>query len=94
MHGIAVTGGSFPAEIWRLFMEPALEGTEPEDFPDPAVWPEWRSFTRGEYALTYDPNYTPETTDTETETETTPQDTTPAPSRVDPGEGDGQCRNC
>ena len=21
VHGIAVTGGSFPAEIWRLFME-------------------------------------------------------------------------
>ncbi len=25
VHGIAVTGGSFPAEMWRLFMEPALE---------------------------------------------------------------------
>jgi penicillin-binding protein 1A len=24
VHGIAVTGGSFPAEIWRLFMQPAL----------------------------------------------------------------------
>src|SRR5262245_24881661 len=90
VHGIAVTGGSFPAEMWRLFMEPALEGTEPEAFPEPKVWPEWKPFTRGEYALTYDPNYQA-TTDTETETETTT--TTPAPSRVDPG-GSGQCRNC
>ena len=35
VHGIAVSGGSFPAEIWRLFMEPALEGTEPAAFPEP-----------------------------------------------------------
>jgi penicillin-binding protein 1A len=72
VHGIAVSGGSFPAEIWRLFMEPALEGTEARSFPEPRVWPTWKPFTRGEYALTYDPSYTPETTETETETETEP----------------------
>ena len=33
VHGIAVTGGSFPAEMWRLFMEPALEGREPRVVP-------------------------------------------------------------
>src|SRR5919106_823563 len=72
VHGIAVTGGSFPAEMWRLFMEPALEGREPVSFPEPRAWPEWKSFTRGEDALSYDPNAVPETTETETETETTP----------------------
>jgi penicillin-binding protein 1A len=77
VHGISVSGGSFPAEIWRLFMEPALQGTEPVSFPEPAVYPEWKPFTRGEYALTYDPNATPET-ETETETETEPEPT-PAP---------------
>jgi penicillin-binding protein 1A len=66
VHGIAVTGGSFPAEMWRLFMEPALEDSEPEAFPEPKVWPEWKPFTRGEYALAYDPTAT-ETTDTETD---------------------------
>jgi penicillin-binding protein 1A len=92
VHGIAVTGGSFPAEMWRLFMEPALEGTEPEEFPEPRVWPAWKPFTRGDFALSYDPNAAQDTeTETETETETT--DTTPAPSRVDSG-GSGQCRNC
>ena len=90
VHGIAVTGGSFPAEMWRLFMEPALEGTAAEAFPEPAVWPEWKPFTRGDFALSYDPSATQ---DTETETETETERTTPAPSRVDPGEG-GQCRNC
>jgi penicillin-binding protein 1A len=71
VHGISVSGGSFPAEMWRLFMEPALEGTEAASFPEPAVWPKWKPFTRGEYALTYDPNYTPDT-ETETETQTDP----------------------
>jgi membrane peptidoglycan carboxypeptidase len=72
VHGIAVTGGSFPAEMWRLFMEPALDNKEAVAFPEPRAWPEWKPFTRGEYALTYDPSYTPETTDTE-ETETEPE---------------------
>ncbi len=74
VHGIAVSGGSFPAEIWRLFMEPALEGTDVESFPEPKVWPEWKPFTRGEYALSYDPNAraTTETTDTETTTDAKP----------------------
>ena len=67
VHGIAVSGGSFPAEIWRLFMEPALQGKEASAFPEPAVWPEWKPFTRGEYALSYDPTATAETTTTETE---------------------------
>ena len=76
VHGIAVAGGTFPAEIWRLFMEPALEGTEPESFPEPKVWPEWKPFTRGKYALSYDP-YAATSTGTTTTTDTT---TGPAPA--------------
>jgi penicillin-binding protein 1A len=92
VHGISVTGGSFPAEIWRLFMEPALERIEPESFPEPSSWPTWKPFTRGKYALTYDPSYVaPESTDTETETEKKP--TRPPPSRTG-GRQDGLCRNC
>jgi penicillin-binding protein 1A len=72
VHGISVSGGSFPAEIWRLFMEPALEGTEVRSFAEPAVYPEWKPFTRGEYALSYDPYASPET-ETETETEAEPR---------------------
>jgi penicillin-binding protein 1A len=83
VHGIAVSGGTFPAEIWRQFMEPALEGTEPEAFPEPAVWPEWKPFTRGQYALTYDPS-PPASTDTETETETTPVPAAPTPTKPSP----------
>ena len=82
VHGIAVTGGSFPAEIWRLFMAPALERFEPTPFAEPSRWPVWNSFTRGEYALTYDPRPRPATTVTETVTETEEaEDEPPAPSR-------------
>ena len=82
VHGIAVSGGSFPAEIWRLFMEPALEGTEAVAFPEPAVWPQWKPFTRGEYALAYAPSPTESAS---TETETAP--TGSPPPRPFPGLG-------
>ena len=75
VHGIAVSGGSFPAEIWRLFMEPALEGRDATSFPEPAVWPTWKPFTRGKYALAYDPYAKQDTESTSTDT-TTNADTT------------------
>ena len=34
-HGEPVTGGSFPALIWKSFMEKALRGQEPQGFPYP-----------------------------------------------------------
>ncbi len=33
VHGITVYGGTFPAQIWRKFMEKALKGVPPTDFP-------------------------------------------------------------
>ncbi len=66
VHGIAVAGGTFPAEIWRLFMQPALAGTPRTAFAEPDSWPVWKPFTRGRYALTYDPNAHVATTDTTT----------------------------
>jgi penicillin-binding protein 1A len=32
-HGEPVAGGTFPAEIWRVFTQMALAGTTPESFP-------------------------------------------------------------
>jgi penicillin-binding protein 1A len=55
VHGIAVSGGSFPAEIWKLYMEQALDKTPVVDFPEPKQWPAWKPFHRGPYALSYDP---------------------------------------
>jgi penicillin-binding protein 1A len=63
VHGIAVSGGSFPAEIWRLFMEQALANRPPLDFSEPVQLPVWKSFERGPHALTYDPYYVPPETE-------------------------------
>jgi penicillin-binding protein 1A len=49
VHGISVAGGTFPAQIWRLFMSSALDGTREWEFPEPRNEPIWRPFTRGEY---------------------------------------------
>ncbi len=50
VHGISVSGGSFPAEIWGIFMAAALSGVDPIAWPypkNPAVW----SPFKGQYAL-------------------------------------------
>jgi penicillin-binding protein 1A len=80
VHGIAVSGGSFPAEIWRLFMEPALQNVETTPFAEPSVWPEWTTFTRGRYALTYDPNYVAPAEEPESDDEPAPPRQPPAPT--------------
>ena len=36
-HGDAVTGGSFPALIWKSFVEKALKGEEAQGFPYPNI---------------------------------------------------------
>jgi penicillin-binding protein 1A len=77
VHGISVSGGSFPAEIWRRFMEGALAGSPSRDFPDEPRDPvEWEPFERGPWALSFDPYAKPETTETETEAEAEPKKTT------------------
>jgi penicillin-binding protein 1A len=59
VHGISVSGGSFPAEIWRRFMEPALAGRPAREFPEPRQPVVFRSWERGPAALGYDPYYVP-----------------------------------
>ena len=60
-------GGSFPAEIWRRFMAPALERTPVADFPEPRAPAVFTTWERGPNALSYDPYYVaPTTTTTDT----------------------------
>ena len=68
VHGIAVAGGSFPAEIWRLFMERAVRYSPQQDFPQPRTYPEWKYFQRGKYAIQY---VAPTTTTSSTTTSST-----------------------
>ena len=90
VHGIPVTGGSFPAQIWHLFMDSAIGQLEPVEFPEPKNEPEWKDFERGQYGRSFgyyrDPNYVAPTT-TE-ETTTAPEETPPAEP---PGEEEEGC---
>ena len=51
VHGIAVSGPTFPATIWKNFMLSAVGRTNPVDFKVPSVLPTWHSFTSGQYAV-------------------------------------------
>jgi penicillin-binding protein 1A len=73
VHGIAVAGGSFPAEIWRLFMERAVRYSPPQDFALPRTYPVWKLFQRGDYAIE---------SATESTSSTTTGKTTTAPKTV------------
>jgi penicillin-binding protein 1A len=57
VHGIAVAGGTFPAQIWNRFMSRALRYAPALDFPHPKHEPVWKPFHQGKYALGYVPVY-------------------------------------
>jgi penicillin-binding protein 1A len=79
VHGIAVSGGSFPAQIWQRFMQAALADRPARAFPEQPVEPvEWQPFERGPHALSWDPLATETATETETEAETSAAGTQPA----------------
>jgi penicillin-binding protein 1A len=48
VHGIAVTGGSFPAEIWHSYMGTSIGSRPDVPFPTPTTQPEWTSW-HGQY---------------------------------------------
>ena len=50
VHGIPVSGGSYPAQIWRAFMSNAIGHLAPAEWKEPTDWPEWTSFDQGQYA--------------------------------------------
>jgi penicillin-binding protein 1A len=54
VHGIAVSGPTFPADIWHLFME-AADGSRPDiPFPAPKTTPAWIPWKgQFEYGLAY-----------------------------------------
>jgi penicillin-binding protein 1A len=80
VHGISVSGGSFPADIWRRYMQRALWSSPPLDWEEPSELPDWEYWERGDDVLSYDPYAAPppapSTTD-ETTTDETTTDVTP-----------------
>ncbi len=57
VHGISVSGPTFPAQIWRIFMQNALGSSREADFTVPVNEPHWRPFTKGQYAVGYSSSY-------------------------------------
>lgn len=51
VHGIRVTGGSFPAEIWAKFMRKAIADYEAEEFLRPAVMVKYNYDFQSEWAV-------------------------------------------
>jgi penicillin-binding protein 1A len=58
VHGIAVAGGTFPATIWKLFMEIATQPTPALTWPSPREPVVWRSFRQGQYGSSLRPTTT------------------------------------
>ena len=75
VHGIAVSGPTFPASIWHLYMETAV-GKKPDvPFPPPLTQPLWAQWHgQYEYSGSYGTSTTGTTTGT-TSTQTTPTTT-------------------
>jgi len=84
VHGIAVSGASFPSQIWHEFMRAAIGDRRAFDFPQPRNYPVWRDFEKHTehrsfgYVYTYEP---PATTDEEPTTDEKPADTKPAETK-------------
>jgi penicillin-binding protein 1A len=68
VHGISVAGGTFPATIWRLFMQAAVWNKPALDWRYPANPVVWRPFTQGQYGSSFSapppPYYQPPPTST------------------------------
>jgi penicillin-binding protein 1A len=82
VHGIAVAGGTFPATVWRLFMETALAHSPALDWQEPRDPVVWRPFTQGQYASSFSPPPPPYYSSPSTTTAGTT--TTPTASRTTP----------
>jgi len=81
VHGIAVAGGTFPAEIWRSFVQRAVRYSPAQDFPEPSESPTWRYWEKGPYAIRYTPP-PPPTTTAETTTTAPPATRATPPNRL------------
>jgi penicillin-binding protein 1A len=79
VHGISVAGGTFPATIWRLFMEQAMANAPALTWQYPRDPVEWKSFTQGQYGSSLRPTTTYYSSPTTTAGTTTTGQTAPPP---------------
>ena len=97
VHGLAVAGGTFPAQIWHTFMTAALDGKPVVQFADPGAPPFQRWCGRYQFARTAadakpanvcasKPTQVlnPNPTTSRVQTESTPTQTTATPTQTAP----------
>jgi membrane peptidoglycan carboxypeptidase len=80
VHGIEVTGGSFPAQIWAAFMSIAVADMEVLSFPIPADLPDEVINARPSASPKPTPNKTNRPSPRPSEPEPVPTDQSPEPS--------------
>jgi penicillin-binding protein 1A len=80
VHGIAVSGPTFPAQIWHSFMTTAVGSRPDASFPQPQSEPDW-TYWRGQWQYSGAYGYSQTTTTGETTTSTRPSPTTTTQSR-------------
>jgi membrane carboxypeptidase/penicillin-binding protein len=80
VHGIQVTGGSFPAEIWAKFMRNAIADYQAEEFLRPAVMVNYNYNFKSKYAV----NPTSSSTGSTTGSSLAPPLSTPGASLAPP----------
>ena len=78
VHGIAVAGGTFPADIWRRFMTVAMENRALFEWLQPNHSPVWEPFDTGQYAVEYVGGTSTSSTSTSTDTSPAPPPEAPA----------------
>jgi penicillin-binding protein 1A len=85
VHGISVAGGTFPATIWKLFMESAMVTAPVLNWQYPVDPVEWKPFTQGQYGSSLGSSssdsyyYSPTTSESTTPARTAPPPPPPPP---------------
>ncbi len=83
VHGISVAGGTFPATIWKLFMETAMNNAPALSWASPRDPVVWRPFDQGQYGSSLRPStnyyYSPPSTPTRSTTTGGPPPPPPPP---------------
>jgi penicillin-binding protein 1A len=83
VHGIAVSGPTFPAQIWHLFMETAIGGRPNVPFPPAVTKPVWTDWN-GQYQYAGAPAATTATTTTSSTSTATTQSVSTATATTTP----------
>src|SRR5207244_2322904 len=84
VHGIAVAGGTFPAQIWHLFMARALRYSPPREWQQPSAPPVFTPSAPGRHAIQGGGETSPSSSSSSTDPPTTGPATTQTTKRPPP----------